>query len=379
MLTLFLAVVPLGDLHVVADFFPPSALGRIRPGQPTRLRCAGFPWAQYGSLAVTVRRVASEVRDGHVRVELSVDPEGASPIPLQHGLPGAVEVQVERVAPAALVLRAAGKLLARPVAGAQVGVENGRVSATPPARRRLLAPEVVQTSAMDCGPAALKCLLEGFGIAVSYGLLREACQTDVDGTSIDTLEEVAVQLGLEVKQVMLLDHVLLPEAQALPALVVVQLPSGVTHFVVAWCRHGHVVHLMGPGHQTAVTRLPALPPRALYAHNAVPSAPLARVGGLGGVPRRPPPAHGTGGALRRRGDRSGRRRPAGSGLAPAGGPGCFHADGHRRGARRRPAARSAGGARVRALFRTRQGGASGRGGDDHGRLLDGTAGPGRII
>ena len=71
------------------------------------------------------------------------------------------------------------------------------MSAAPSPRRRLLVPEVVQTSAMDCGPAALKCLLEGFGIAVSYGRLREACQTDVDGTCIDTLEEVAVQLGLE--------------------------------------------------------------------------------------------------------------------------------------------------------------------------------------
>ena len=56
--------------------------------------------------------------------------------------------------------------------------------------RRFLAPEVVQTSAMDCGPATLKCLLEGFGISVSYGRLREACQTDVDGTSIDTLEDI---------------------------------------------------------------------------------------------------------------------------------------------------------------------------------------------
>jgi ABC-type bacteriocin/lantibiotic exporter with double-glycine peptidase domain len=45
-------------------------------------------------------------------------------------------------------------------------------------RRRWLVPEVVQTSAMDCGPAALKCLLEGFGIPVSYGRLREACQTE---------------------------------------------------------------------------------------------------------------------------------------------------------------------------------------------------------
>jgi len=115
-------------------------------------------------------------------------------------------------------------------------------------RRRLLVPEVVQTSAMDCGPAALKCLLDGFGLPVSYGRLREACQTDVDGTSIDTLEDVAVQLGLEAEQIMLpVDYVLLPEAQSLPALVVVRLPDGNTHFVVAWRRHGRFVQLMDPG------------------------------------------------------------------------------------------------------------------------------------
>lgn len=113
------AVVPPGDLQVVAEFPPPSALGRIRSGQPARLRLEGFPWAQYGSLAATVSRVASEVRNGHVRVELNVDRGGASPIPLQHGLPGIIEVQVERVAPVTLVLRAAGKLLARPVAAGQ--------------------------------------------------------------------------------------------------------------------------------------------------------------------------------------------------------------------------------------------------------------------
>ena len=114
--------------------------------------------------------------------------------------------------------------------------------------RRLIIPEVVQTSAMDCGPASLKCLLQGFGIDVSYGRLREACQTDVDGTSIDTMEEVAVQLGLQAEQVMIpVDHVLLPEARALPAIVVVRLPSGLTHFVVAWRRHGNMVQLMDPG------------------------------------------------------------------------------------------------------------------------------------
>ena len=112
-------MVPHGDLQDVADYLPSSALGRIQPGQPARLRLEGFPWAQYGSLAATVNRVASEVRNGHVRVDLSLEPDSASPIPLQHGLPGTVEVQVERLAPATLVLRAAGKLLARPVARAQ--------------------------------------------------------------------------------------------------------------------------------------------------------------------------------------------------------------------------------------------------------------------
>src|SRR6266851_5618863 len=112
---------------------------------------------------------------------------------------------------------------------------------------RFIVPEVVQTSNMDCGPAALKCLLEGFGISVNYGRLREACQTDVDGTSIDTMEEVANQLGIEAEQIMLpADHVPLEEARALPAIAVVVLPNGITHFVVVWRRHGRFVQLMDP-------------------------------------------------------------------------------------------------------------------------------------
>jgi ATP-binding cassette subfamily B protein len=115
------------------------------------------------------------------------------------------------------------------------------------ARRRLLVPEVVQTSAMDCGPAALTALLKGHGIDVNYGRLREACQTDVDGTSIDTLEEVAVQLGLEAEQIMVpVDYLLLDEARALPALLVVRLPDGLTHFIIAWRRHGDLVQCMDP-------------------------------------------------------------------------------------------------------------------------------------
>src|SRR5207249_827090 len=93
--------------------------------------------------------------------------------------------------------------------------------------RRLFIPEVIQTSAMDCGPASLKALLEGFGVSASYGRLREACQTDVDGSSIDRIEETAVQLGLDAEQMMApADHILLDEAQALPAVVGVRRPKG---------------------------------------------------------------------------------------------------------------------------------------------------------
>ena len=113
--------------------------------------------------------------------------------------------------------------------------------------RRFLVPEVVQTSGMDCGPASLKCLLEGFGTPVSYGRLREACQTDVDGTSISTLEQVAVSLGLDAEEIMLpVDHILLPEANATPSLIVVRLPNGFTHFVVLWRQVGRWVQIMDP-------------------------------------------------------------------------------------------------------------------------------------
>jgi multidrug resistance efflux pump len=108
------AVVPEGDVHIVADFLPPEALGRIQAGQSARLRLDSFPWAQYGMLTATVARVASEVRDGRVRVELTVSAASAPLITIQHGLTGTLEVEVERVAPATLVLRAAGQLIAAP-------------------------------------------------------------------------------------------------------------------------------------------------------------------------------------------------------------------------------------------------------------------------
>ncbi len=105
------SIVPDGVLRVVAQFPPPTALGRVRAGQPARVRLDGFPWTQFGTVSAVVRSVGTEARDGAVRVELSVRPDARSHIPMQHGLLGSVEVEVERVSPATLVLRAAGQAL----------------------------------------------------------------------------------------------------------------------------------------------------------------------------------------------------------------------------------------------------------------------------
>ncbi|WP_394836789.1 ATP-binding cassette domain-containing protein [Pendulispora rubella] len=120
--------------------------------------------------------------------------------------------------------------------------------AAPTIHRRFFVPEVVQTSAMDCGPAALTSLLEGFRISASYGRLREACQTDVDGTSIDTLEDLAGKLGLNATQTMVPpEHLFLPEGGVLPAIVVVRQPNGMPHFIVVWRSVGGLLQVMDPG------------------------------------------------------------------------------------------------------------------------------------
>jgi multidrug resistance efflux pump len=115
------SIVPAGPVRVVAEFLP-SALGRLRAGQSARLRLDGFPWTQYGHIPATVHSVASETREGRLRVELVLRQPQSSTVPLEHGLPGAVEIEIERVAPMALLLRTVGGAVttvdAHPVHGA---------------------------------------------------------------------------------------------------------------------------------------------------------------------------------------------------------------------------------------------------------------------
>jgi len=108
------AIVPEGRLRVVAQFPAPAAFGRIRAGQSARMRLDGFPWAEFGTLRARVERAAGEVRDGKVRVEMEIVDSPGLRAPLQHGMPGSIEVEVERITPARLLLRAAGQLVTSP-------------------------------------------------------------------------------------------------------------------------------------------------------------------------------------------------------------------------------------------------------------------------
>lgn len=138
---------------------------------------------------------------------------------------------------------------------------------------RRIIPEVIQTSATDCGPAAMKSVFAGLGLSIDYRRLREACQTDVDGSSIDKMEDISILLGLEARQMMLpVDHVFLPEAKALPAIIITKTPGGRPHFIVIWARVGPLVQVMDPArgrHWVTVTSLA----ERLFVHTA--SAPAA--------------------------------------------------------------------------------------------------------
>lgn len=102
-------VVPDGALRVVAWFRPATAAGRVRAGQPVRVRLDGFAWAEWGVVEARTERVGSEDPDGLLRVECALAPRSSRRIALTHGMPGVADVEVERVSPASLVLRAAGR------------------------------------------------------------------------------------------------------------------------------------------------------------------------------------------------------------------------------------------------------------------------------
>lgn len=113
--------------------------------------------------------------------------------------------------------------------------------------RPWLAPQVLQTSAMDCGPAVLASALRGYGLPADPEALREVCSTGMDGTSIDVLTDLAAEFGLNARQLVVpADHLGAPGRDLLPAIAITELPGGLLHFVVVWRIVGRWAMVMDP-------------------------------------------------------------------------------------------------------------------------------------
>lgn len=106
-------IIPDGNIRMVAYYPPTEAVGRVKIGQRSFLRFQAFPWTQFGIAEGEVTNVGVEPRtsegsEGGVRVEIAIDRATTSSIPLQHGMPAAVEVLVEHATPWQLLMRTVG-------------------------------------------------------------------------------------------------------------------------------------------------------------------------------------------------------------------------------------------------------------------------------
>ena len=97
--------------------FPKEVVGMIQPGQPARLKLDGYPMTIYGTVPARVTAVGTEPGQvatpeaipGTVRAELEFTAPADSRIQLRHGMTLTVEVEVARVSPVALLMRAVGE------------------------------------------------------------------------------------------------------------------------------------------------------------------------------------------------------------------------------------------------------------------------------
>ena len=136
-------------------------------------------------------------------------------------------------------------------------------------------PVPYMTAGADSGVVVLRSALESLGIPVrDYDALRAECGVHPDGVSVDDLEVVAQRRGLEARQVME------PAAEAigsdahLPAIAVVDAPSGLD-FWLLWRREGNRLLVMNP-RSGNVWMNEAEVARALHIHEMdVPATPEA--------------------------------------------------------------------------------------------------------
>ncbi|MCB9421198.1 MAG: hypothetical protein H6667_15460 [Ardenticatenaceae bacterium] len=90
------------NTHATAQFTP-DALPQMKAGQPALLRLDGFD----EPVPAVVTEVDQTLVDGRFTVQFQLQPNANSKVPLQAGLNGRVEVEVEQVTPFTLLLRTA--------------------------------------------------------------------------------------------------------------------------------------------------------------------------------------------------------------------------------------------------------------------------------
>jgi hypothetical protein len=107
-------------------------------------------------------------------------------------------------------------------------------------------PEIKDTGS-GRATAALRAALTAYGVTFDAATIERDCNVDDDGASLDDLEDAAMKYGLEAGAITVpAEHVLLPEAKLLPAIVMVDSGEDQQDFVLAWRLAEDRVQVMTP-------------------------------------------------------------------------------------------------------------------------------------
>ena len=153
---------------------------------------------------------------------------------------GASAAGASDAAPSASAEGPAGS--ASPVASASAPPAGSTGPFTPP----LDVPQILDLGS-GRATAALRAALQAYGLPFDPATLERDCKVDEEGASLDDLEGAAGKYGLEAGLIIVpAEHLLLPEANMLPAIVIVQAPGDEEELLLVWRLDGDRVQVMSP-------------------------------------------------------------------------------------------------------------------------------------